>query len=122
LNQTKLKVPVAAKPKTAIGPSCHVAIANHDQSADSDSDDETNATDQSKWFSGPQWTKIFIPSLSEALYVAQYPFDDFKKDSPQFIKTVQDIFALLHPEIIYKIHAKDKFIEKVRPIMITCTL
>lgn len=111
---------MAAKPKSAVGPA-RVAIANCDHSADSD--DETSvATDQSKWFSGPQWSEIFLPSLSQALYVARNPFDDFKKDSPQFIKTVQDIFALSHPEIIYKFRAKDKFIAKVRLIMMLLVL
>jgi hypothetical protein len=104
---------VAAKPKTAVVP----ALADDDYSADSN-DENGVATDQSKWFSGHQWSEIFIPSLSQALYVARNPFDDFKKDSPKFIKTVQDIFALSHSEIIYKFRAKDKFIEKVRIVQV----
>jgi len=59
----------------------------------------TPAPDQSKWFTGPQWAEVFLPSLSHALYIARNPFDDFKKDSPQFIKT-------------YKFRAGDKFVEK----------
>ena len=115
-----------AKPKPtttkAVGPA-HAAAANSGHAecdSDVDNDNDIGATDQSKWSTGPQWSVVFLASLSHALYVAQNPFDDFKKDSPQFIKTVQEVFAVSHPEIVHKFHAKDKFIEKVSPV--TCTI
>ncbi|KIJ91410.1 hypothetical protein K443DRAFT_14424 [Laccaria amethystina LaAM-08-1] len=39
-----------------------------------------------------RWAKVFIPSLTHALYVSREPFKYFATDSPVFLTTVQTIF------------------------------
>ena len=111
---------VAADPKPTTAKCIATAKSGHtdcDSEGDGLDNDDSHTPDQLNWSTGPQWSEVFLPSLSHTLYVARNPFDDFKKDSPRFIQTVQQAFALSHPEIIYKFRLKDKFIEKASTLL-----
>ena len=54
-----------------------------------------------------RWRTEFLPTLYYALYVSEGPFKDFRKGSDKFLLTLQSIFNLVFPNIIYKVSHQD---------------
>lgn len=54
-----------------------------------------------------KWRTEFLPTLYHPLYVSENPFKDFRKGSDKFLSTLQSIFNLVFPNIIYKVSHRD---------------
>jgi hypothetical protein len=66
-----------------------------------------------------RWAKVFIPSLTHALYVSREPFKDFAADSPVFLTTVQTIFDKVFSDADVVLSTGDPINAKVRrPLLI----
>ena len=50
-----------------------------------------------------RWAKVFIPTLTHAFYTTREPFLDWVPESEVFIATVQRIFDLSVPNVVYTI-------------------
>ena len=60
-----------------------------------------------------RWKRIFLPTLTHALYISREPFVDWKIDSPAFLATVQNVFDLSFPNIDVTLSARDKLTDAV---------
>ena len=60
-----------------------------------------------------RWKRIFLPTLTHALYISREPFVDWTIDSPAFLATVQSVFNLSFRNIDVTLSAKDKLTETV---------
>ena len=59
------------------------------------------------------WKRVFLPTLTHALYISHKPFEDWTIDSPAFLATVQNVFNLSFPNIDIALSVKDKFTDTV---------
>lgn len=64
-------------------------------------------------FNDPRWTRTFLPTLSHALYVTDYPFRDWAWDSDVLRETIQVVFDLSFPNISYVVTRQDCIIKAV---------
>ena len=60
-----------------------------------------------------RWKRIFLPTLTHALYISREPFKDWTIDSPAFLATVQNAFNLSFPNIDVVLSVKDKLTDTV---------
>jgi hypothetical protein len=60
------------------------------------------------------WTNTFLPTLYDAFYANEKPFDNFLKDSPEFLKIVQNAVSTAYPRVHYKIRGGDILLKTVR--------
>jgi hypothetical protein len=60
-----------------------------------------------------RWKRVFLPTLTHALYISCKPFVDWTIDSPTFLATVQNVFNLSFPNIDVALSAKDKLTDTV---------
>ena len=49
------------------------------------------------------WARTFIPMITHAFYITHEPFLDWSLESTVFLVTVQHVFNLLFPNVIYTI-------------------
>ena len=61
----------------------------------------------------PKWTRVFLPTLSHALYVSDQPFTDWTLGSDSLLKTVQDVFDLTFTNISHTLRAQDGVVKAV---------
>ncbi|KAF8258997.1 hypothetical protein EI94DRAFT_1814165 [Lactarius quietus] len=54
-----------------------------------------------------RWTNIFLPTLSHVLYVSEQPFKDWAWSSDALRKTVQAVFDISFPNILYTVAQQD---------------
>ena len=66
-----------------------------------------------------RWTRVFLQTLSHALYVSEQPFLDWSWGSCAFRKTVQDVFDLSFPNISYTVSEQDEIMKAVCHVTIT---
>jgi hypothetical protein len=59
------------------------------------------------------WTNRFLPTLYDAFYANEKPFDNFLKDSPEFLKIVQKVVSTVYPDIHHKIRGGDLLLKTV---------
>ncbi|KAN0130004.1 hypothetical protein V8E53_012158 [Lactarius tabidus] len=57
------------------------------------------------------WTRVFLPTLTHALYVSDHPLTDWTWGSSQLIDTIQTVFNLLFTNISYVLNPKDRIIK-----------
>jgi hypothetical protein len=62
---------------------------------------------------GAKWRNEFLPTLYHALYVSESPFKHFRKESDEFLKTVQDVFDIVYPDISYNLSVRDALVTLV---------
>jgi hypothetical protein len=62
---------------------------------------------------GAKWRNEFLPTLYHALYVSESPFKHFRKESDEFLKTLQDVFDIVYPDISYKLSVRDALVTLV---------
>jgi hypothetical protein len=62
----------------------------------------------------PRWAKVFIPTITHALYISREPFLDFASESPVFLATVQKIFTLSFPNVDMVLAAIDPLVATVQ--------
>jgi len=55
-----------------------------------------------------RWARIFLPTLTHALYISREPFKDFTLDSPEFLAIVQTFFNLAFPTINFALSSNDE--------------
>ncbi|KAF8263936.1 hypothetical protein EI94DRAFT_1806494 [Lactarius quietus] len=53
------------------------------------------------------WTNVFLPTLSHVLYVSEQPFKDWAWSSDTLCKTVQAVFDISFPNILYMVTQQD---------------
>ena len=62
----------------------------------------------------PRWTRVFLPTLTHALYISEKPFNDWARDSDIFLQTVQTTFDLSFTNISYQLSLRDSIVQAVR--------
>jgi hypothetical protein len=60
-----------------------------------------------------RWKEVFIPTITHAFFISDEPFKQFKRESAEFLKTVQDVFDVSFPDIGYTLNLRDDLVEKV---------
>jgi len=60
------------------------------------------------------WTNSFLPTLYDAFYANEKPFDNFFKDSPAFLKIVQNVVSSVYPLVQHEIRGGDLLLKMVR--------
>ena len=60
-----------------------------------------------------RWKRIFIPTLTHALYISREPFVDWSINSPAFLATMQKVFNLSFPNIDVNLSVNDKITNTV---------
>jgi hypothetical protein len=70
--------------------------------------------DSSEFLKDRRWARVFIPTLTHALYISREPFVDFTSDSPKFLETVQRAFDLAFPNVDFGLSMTDKVMTTVR--------
>lgn len=68
---------------------------------------------QTEWMSTIKWKVTFLSTLTHALYISERPFEDFRVCSPEFLVTMQVVFNLVFPEIVYKLSPSDAMVKIV---------
>ncbi|KAH9029133.1 hypothetical protein EDB84DRAFT_1562925 [Lactarius hengduanensis] len=58
-----------------------------------------------------RWTRIFLPTLSHALYISDHPFTDWTRESSALVETVQVVFELSFTNISYTLSAQDGIVK-----------
>jgi hypothetical protein len=61
----------------------------------------------------PKWGKTFLPTLTHALFTSKGPFEEFRPSSPAFVATIQEIFRLVYPHVVYDITESNPLVEEV---------
>jgi hypothetical protein len=61
----------------------------------------------------PRWTRVFLPTLTHALYISENPFTDWARESSTFLETVQMTFELSFTNISYRLSLEDAVVEAV---------
>ena len=46
-------------------------------------------------------------------FISDEPFKHFKRESAEFLETVQDVFDVSFPDVGYKLNLRDDLVEKV---------
>ncbi|KAI9453673.1 hypothetical protein BJY52DRAFT_1225494 [Lactarius psammicola] len=59
------------------------------------------------------WTRIFLPTLSHALYLSDHPFSDWAWESSALVKTVQCVFDLSFTNISYTLGPQDGIVKAI---------
>lgn len=62
---------------------------------------------------GAKWRNEFLPTLYHALYVSESPFKHFRKESDEFLNTLQAVFDIVYPDISYKLSVRDALVTLV---------
>ncbi|KAI9440159.1 hypothetical protein BJY52DRAFT_1195572 [Lactarius psammicola] len=57
------------------------------------------------------WTRIFLPTLSHALYLSDHLFSDWARESSALVKTVQHVFDLSFTNISYTLGPQDGIVK-----------
>ncbi|KAH9027183.1 hypothetical protein EDB85DRAFT_1893108 [Lactarius pseudohatsudake] len=57
------------------------------------------------------WTRVFLPTLSHALYITDNPFTDWTWESNTLLQTVQNVFNLSFTNISYMLSVQDKVVK-----------
>ena len=57
-----------------------------------------------------RWAKVFIPTITHAFYTTREPFLDWAPESEVFIATVQRVFNLSFPNVVYTISAGNRVV------------
>jgi hypothetical protein len=91
-----LKAPRAAK---VTGPECP---------------DKTCAAGNTEFLRDARWAKVFIPTITHALYVLREPFLDWTSESPALLAMVQHAFNLSFDNVTFTLPADDPIVETVR--------
>ncbi|KAF8957754.1 hypothetical protein BDZ97DRAFT_1762635 [Flammula alnicola] len=63
-----------------------------------------------RWTDDPRWTKVFLPTITNALYISSEPFKHFKPASLEFREKAQEIFDLSYPNVDYQLKDNDRVI------------
>ncbi|KAF8238944.1 hypothetical protein L208DRAFT_1374869 [Tricholoma matsutake] len=58
------------------------------------------------------WTRRFLPTLTQALYTSSSPFMHFTMQSSQFLQTVQAVFDLAFPTVTFVLQPDDKLVSE----------
>lgn len=61
-----------------------------------------------------RWARIFVPTITHMFYMTREPFVDWSPESATFLETVQHIFNLSFPNVIYTVSAHDQVMKTVR--------
>ncbi|KAH8977748.1 hypothetical protein EDB86DRAFT_3091503 [Lactarius hatsudake] len=88
------------KPKTY-----QLAALSQIESSEGDSQEGQQCLDDSRW------TRIFLPTLSHALYISDHPFTDWTRESSALVETVQVAFELSFTNISYTLSAQDGIVK-----------
>ncbi|KAH9046380.1 hypothetical protein EDB83DRAFT_2523371 [Lactarius deliciosus] len=88
------------KPKTY-----QLAALSQIESGEGDSQEGQQCLDDSRW------TRIFLPTLSHALYISDHPFTDWTRESSALVETVQVAFELSFTNISYTLSAQDGIVK-----------
>lgn len=60
-----------------------------------------------------RWKEVFIPTITHAFFISDEPFKRFKRESVEFLKTVQEVFDVSFLDIAYTLNLRDGLVEKV---------
>jgi hypothetical protein len=60
-----------------------------------------------------RWARVFMPTITHALYISRKPFVDFTLESPEFLVTVQKAFDLSFPNVDFELAPDDLIIKTV---------
>jgi hypothetical protein len=66
-----------------------------------------------KFMKDVNWTRRFLPTLTQALYTSSSPFMHFTMQSSQFLQTVQAVFDLAFPTVTFVLQPDDKLVSEV---------
>ena len=66
----------------------------------------------------PSWSKIFLPTLTQLLFVSEYPFKSFRNKSSTLLSIVQEAFDATYPNVSYTVTDGDNIVLVVRPYSI----
>ncbi|KAH8990664.1 hypothetical protein EDB86DRAFT_3080297 [Lactarius hatsudake] len=58
----------------------------------------------------PRWKRVFLPTLSHALYITDHPFTDWTWESNTLLQTIQNVFNISFPNISYTLSGQDKVV------------
>ncbi|KAF8903657.1 hypothetical protein CPB84DRAFT_1746062 [Gymnopilus junonius] len=94
--KTKQKAPKAARATRSASQSTTQVTGNAAQGG------------SEQFLKDPCWTRVFLPSLTHALYISREPFKHFTADSPEFLATIQQVFNRAFPNIQFALSSNDK--------------
>jgi hypothetical protein len=59
------------------------------------------------------WARVFMPTITHALYISHKPFVDSTLESPEFLMTVQNAFNLSFPNVDFELAPDDLIVKTV---------
>ena len=77
-----------------------------------------SVADGAEFLRDVRWVKVFIPTITHALYVSLEPFVDWTSESPALLKMVQHAFNLSFDNITFTLSADDPIVQTVGPLSI----
>lgn len=60
-----------------------------------------------------RWARIFLPTITHALYISRNPFVDWTSDSETYLATVQRVFNLTFPNVMVMLSLGDDVVDTV---------
>ena len=77
----------------------------------------TESHNSEKFLKDRRWARVFLPTLTHALYISREPFKHFTVDSPKFLATVQHVFNRAFPDVSLNLSTNDKLTTTVSLII-----
>ncbi|KAH9172314.1 hypothetical protein EDB89DRAFT_2069978 [Lactarius sanguifluus] len=104
------------KPQATRKPPCHKskavkAIVKKDDKHFTEAQPDTHPDIARQCLDDSRWTRIFLPTLSHALYISDHPFTDWTRESSALVETVQVAFELSFTNISYTLSAQDGIVK-----------
>ncbi|KAH8979306.1 hypothetical protein EDB92DRAFT_390067 [Lactarius akahatsu] len=104
------------KPQATRKPPCHKskavkAIVKKDSKCVTEVQSDTHPDITHQCLDDSRWTRIFLPTLSHALYISDHPFTDWTRESSALVETVQVAFELSFTNISYTLSAQDGIVK-----------
>jgi hypothetical protein len=74
-----------------------------------------STADGAEFLQDERWAKVFLPTITHALYISREPFLDWTSESPALLTTVQRVFNLSFGNVTFTLPANSPVVETVRP-------
>jgi hypothetical protein len=74
---------------------------------------ETDSAPGALFVKDNRWARTFVPTISHAFYMTREPFLDWSPESAVFLATVQRVFNMSFPNVVYTVSARDQVVMTV---------
>ncbi|KAH8985195.1 hypothetical protein EDB92DRAFT_2029478 [Lactarius akahatsu] len=104
------------EPQATRKPPCHKskvvkAIVKKDSKCVTEVQSDTHPNITCQCLDDSHWTRIFLLTLSHALYISDHPFTDWTRESSALVETVQVAFELSFTNISYTLSTQDGIVK-----------